>query len=35
MYTLTSDDMDHIGYQVSNVTEEFIEEATKKKQEKQ
>jgi hypothetical protein len=33
VYTLTNDDMDHIGYQVWDVTEEIMEEATRKKEE--
>jgi hypothetical protein len=30
VYTLTNDDMDHIGYQVWDSVEEIMEEATKK-----
>jgi hypothetical protein len=33
VYNLTNDDMDRINYQVRNVTEEFIEEATRKQEE--
>jgi hypothetical protein len=35
IYTLTNDDMDHIGYQVWDVMEEIMEEATRKQEEKQ
>lgn len=30
VYNLTNDNMDQINYQVRNVTEEFIEETTRK-----
>jgi hypothetical protein len=35
VYTLTNDDMDHIGYQVRDVMEEVIEEETRRQEEKQ